>query len=80
MEISKQVAFSGLEKFFPKEMQAGMEELVRRLENFGNSVILNLRVAPTVFTGDDVPEGMKQGDAWLRSDHTYLIYDGSNWS
>lgn len=80
MEISKQVPFSGVEKFFPHEMQEGIQELVRRLENFENSMLMQLRAEPTIFVGDETPEGMKAKDVWLLSSGNYLIYDGTNWS
>lgn len=82
VNLAKDVAFSGVEKFFPDESQPGAQELARRLESFSNSLIDRLRVQPTVYTNssDDPPVGMKEGDIWIAATSMGVYrYDGLSW-
>jgi len=79
-DVTKDIAFGGLEDYAPENMKDFARELSRRLEQFANSQFYQLRSQPTLFTNepDDEPVGMKEGDIWINLDGTRR-YNGLAW-
>lgn len=79
--FGKDVAFSGIEEFFPEDLRPAVAELARRLERFSNSLTYKLRGQVTVFRNeaDDTPVGMKEGDLWATPTNYFYRFDGLQW-